>query len=84
VLDPVHFDELFEAAVEPFKDKARLAAFHQLGHHVLIVFDGIEYFHTLLSATLVLPGPNKVVPPPPRRAQDANKKDGSESRAARR
>ena len=45
-----------------------------------------EYFHTLLSATLVAPGHNRVVPLPPEfvAPQDGSEKQDCESRAARR
>jgi hypothetical protein len=47
---------------------------------------GTEYFHALLSATLVAPGHNKVVPLQPEFVvpQDGHEKQDCESRAARR
>ena len=46
----------------------------------------VEYFHTLLSATLVAPGHNRVVPLPPEfvAPQDGSEKQDCENRAARR
>jgi hypothetical protein len=48
--------------------------------------DKIEYFHTLLAATLVAPGHNRVVPLEPEFVvpQDGHDKQDCESRAARR
>ena len=48
--------------------------------------DKIEYFHTLLAATIVAPGHNRVVPLEPEFVvpQDGHDKQDCESRAARR
>jgi hypothetical protein len=48
--------------------------------------DKVEYFHTMLAATLVAPGHNRAVPLQPEfiRPQDGHDKQDCESRAARR
>ena len=47
---------------------------------------GVEYFHTLLAATIVAPGHNRAVPLEPEfvAPQDGHEKQDCESRAARR
>ena len=47
--------------------------------------DKIEYFHTMLAATLVAPGQNRVIPLAPEFIvpQDGHEKQDRESRAAR-
>ena len=97
------------AAFEVLERGGGLAAFRRLGHHVLIAFDGteyfrsaklhcpccstrkrssgkIEYFHSMVAATLVAPGHNQVVPLEPEFIvpQDGHDKQDCESRAARR
>jgi len=112
MLDPVPpecFHARFPHAVEVLEAGGGLAAFRRLGHHVLIAFDGTEYFrsaklhcprcstrkrsggtteyfHTLMAATLVAPGHNRVVPLQPEFVvpQDGHDKQDCESRAARR
>jgi hypothetical protein len=87
MLDPVEperFHGHFPRALEVLEAGGSLKAFRRLGHHVLIAFDGTEYFcsaklrcpccstrkrsggtteyfHTLVAATLVAPGHNRVV-----------------------
>jgi hypothetical protein len=87
MLDPVEpefFAPLFPHAIKVLEDGGGLSAFRRLGNHVLIAFDGTEYFrsaklhcaccstrkrsgdtneyfHTLMAATLVAPGHNRVV-----------------------
>ena len=112
MLDPVapeSFFPVFHKTFQAFEDGGGLKDFHRLREHVLIAFDGTEYFrsneiccsncstrerkggkteyfHTLLSATLVAPGHNRVVPLPPEfvAPQDGSEKQDCESRAARR
>jgi hypothetical protein len=112
MLDPVPpecFHARFPHAVEVLEAGGGLAAFRRLDHHMLIAFDGteyfrsaklhcprcstrkrsggtIEYFHTLMAATLVAPGHNRVVPLQPEFVvpQDGHDKQDCESRAARR
>ena len=112
MLDPVPpecFHARFPHAVEVLEAGGGLAAFRRLGHHVLIAFDGTEYFrsaklhcprcstrkrsggtteyfHTLMAATLVAPGHNRVVPLQPEFVvpQDGHDKQDCESRAPRR
>ena len=82
-VEPASFDALFPHAVAVLEAGGGLPAFRRLGHHVLIAFDGTEYyrstklhcsccstrkrsgggteyFHTLVAATLVAPGHNRV------------------------
>jgi hypothetical protein len=112
MLDPVEpkcFSPVFHTAFEVLEEGGGLKDFRRLGGHVLIAFDGteyfrsnaisccncstrerkggkVEYFHTLLSATLVAPGHNRVLPLPPEfvAPQDGSEKQDCESRAARR
>jgi hypothetical protein len=112
LLDPVepeHFFPVFDAARDALQQGGGLDTFRRLDGHVLIAFDGteyfgsdkiccpncssraraggkIEYFHTLMSATLVAPGHNRVVPLPPEfvAPQDGSDKQDCESRAVRR
>ena len=112
MLDPVEPDASirhFPDAVDVLEAGGGLTAFRRLGHHVLIAFDGteyfrsaklhcpncstrkrsggtIEYFHTLVAATLVAPGHNRVVPLEPEFIvpQDGHDKQDCESMAARR
>jgi hypothetical protein len=112
MLDPVPpecFHARFSHAVQVLEAGGGLTAFRRLGHHVLIAFDGteyfrsaklhcprcstrkrsggtIEYFHSLMAATLVAPGHNRVVPLQPEFVvpQDGHDKQDCESRAARR
>lgn len=97
------------AAFDLLERGGGLTAFHRLGHHVLIAFDGteyyrsaklhcpccstrkrsggkIEYFHSMVAATLVAPGHNQVVPLEPEFVvpQDGHDKQDCESMAARR
>jgi hypothetical protein len=112
MLDPIaprHFDAVFDTALAGLEESGGLAAFRRLGGHVLIAFDGTEYFrsdklscpncstraraggkteyfHSLLAATLVAPGHNRVLPLPPEfvEPQDGDEKQDCESKAARR
>ena len=112
MLDPVEpecFEPLFAHAIKVLEASDGLSAFRRLGHHVLIAFDGTEYyrseklhcarcstrkrsggtseyFHTLMAATLVAPGHNRVVPLEPEFVvpQDGHDKQDCESVAARR
>jgi len=106
---PEEFDPVFAEAVEALERGGGLTAFRRLGRHVLIAFDGTEYyrsaklhcpccstrkrsggkseyFHSLVSATLVAPGHNRVVPLEPQFVvpQDGHDKQDCESMAARR
>jgi hypothetical protein len=97
------------AAFDLLERGGGLTAFRRLGHHVLIAFDGteyyrsaklhcpccstrkrsggkIEYFHSMVAATLVAPGHNQVVPLQPEFVvpQDGHDKQDCESMAARR
>jgi hypothetical protein len=97
------------AAFDLLERGGGLTAFRRLGHHVLIAFDGteyyrsaklhcpccstrkrsggkIEYFHSMVAATLVAPGHNQVVPLEPEFVvpQDGHDKQDCESMAARR
>jgi hypothetical protein len=108
-VEPASFDALFPHAVAVLEAGGGLPAFRRLGHHVLIAFDGTEYyrstklhcsccstrkrsgggteyFHTLVAATLVAPGHNRVVPLQPEFVvpQDGHDKQDCESMAARR
>ena len=108
-VDPKSFFPVFHTAFKALEEGGGLKDFRRLGGHVLIAFDGTEYFrsdvisccncsrrerkggkaeyfHTLLSATLVAPGHNRVVPLPPEfvAPQDGSEKQDCESRAARR
>jgi hypothetical protein len=112
MLDPVppeRFYPVFAPAVEALEQGGGLPDFRRLGDHVLIAFDGTEYyrsaklhcprcstrkrsggkteyFHSLVSATLVAPGHNRVVPLEPEFIvpQDGHDKQDCESLAARR
>jgi hypothetical protein len=112
ILDPVppeRFYPVFAPAVEALEQGGGLPDFRRLGDHVLIAFDGTEYyrsaklhcprcstrkrsggkteyFHSLVSATLVAPGHNRVVPLEPEFIvpQDGHDKQDCESLAARR
>jgi hypothetical protein len=112
LLDPVepkHFLPVFDAALDALQQGGGLDTFRRLDGHVLIAFDGteyfrsneiccpncssrarsggtIEYFHSLMAATLVAPGHNRVVPLPPEfvAPQDGSDKQDCESRAVRR
>jgi hypothetical protein len=106
---PECFYPLFVAAFDALDRGGGLAAFRRLGEHVLIAFDGTEYFrstelhcpscstrkrsggkseyfHTVVAATLVAPGHNRVVPLEPEFVvpQDGHDKQDCESMAARR
>ncbi len=106
---PECFHPLLIAAFDLLERGGGLAAFRRLGHHVLIAFDGteyyrsaklhcpccstrkrsggkIEYFHSMVAATLVTPGHNQVVPLEPEFVvpQDGHDKQDCESMAARR
>lgn len=112
MLDPVrpeHFYPVFAKTMGALEQGGGLTAFRRLGRHVLIAFDGteyyrsaklhcpccstrkrsggkIEYFHTLMAATLVAPGHSRVVPLEPEFVvpQDGHDKQDCESMAARR
>jgi hypothetical protein len=112
MLDPVppeHFYPLFTPPVEVLEQGGGLTEFRRLDGHVLIAFDGTEYyrsaklhcprcstrkrsggtteyFHSLVSATLVAPGHNRVVPLQPEFIvpQDGHDKQDCETLAARR
>jgi len=112
MLDPVEpecFYAHFPRALDVLEAGGGVTAFRRLGHHVLIAFDGTEYyrstklhcaccstrkrsggateyFHTLVAATLVAPGHNRVVPLEPEFVvpQDGHDKQDCESMAARR
>ena len=108
-VDPKSFFPVFHTAFKALEEGGGLKDFRRLNGHVLIAFDGteyfrsdaiscsncstrgrkggkVEYFHTLLSATLVAPGHNRVVPLPPEfvAPQDGSEKQDCENRAARR
>lgn len=108
-VEPKCFFPVFHTAFELLEEGGGLKDFRRLGGHVLIAFDGteyfrsnaisccncsrrerkggkVEYFHTLLSATVVAPGHNRVLPLPPEfvAPQDGSEKQDCESRAARR
>jgi len=112
MLDPVRpqgFYPAFADALGALQRGGGLTALHRLGDHVLIAFDGTEYyrsaklhcpccstrkrsggnteyFHSLVAATLVAPGHNRVVPLEPEFVvpQDGHDKQDCESMAARR
>ena len=109
LVDPKSFFPVFHTAFKALEEGGGLKDFRRLNGHVLIAFDGteyfrsdaiscsncstrerkggkVEYFHTLLSATLVAPGHNRVVPLPPEfvAPQDGSEKQDCENRAARR
>jgi hypothetical protein len=106
---PECFHPPLRAAFATLERGGGLAAFRRLGQHVLIAFDGteyfrsaklhcsccstrkrgndkVEYFHSMLAATLVAPGHNQVVPLEPEFVvpQDGHDKQDCESKAARR
>jgi hypothetical protein len=106
---PECFHPPLRAAFATLERGGGLAAFRRLGQHVLIAFDGteyfrsaklhcsccstrkrgndkVEYFHSMLAATLVAPGHNQVVPLEPEfvAPQDGHDKQDCESKAARR
>src|SRR3954452_17945375 len=112
LLDPVspdHFHPVFAEVVAELERSGGLAAFRQLGDHVLIALDGTEYhvsskvhcqhcstrkrgqdkierFHAWVSASVVAPDHNRVVPLEPEFIvpQDGHEKQDCESRAVRR
>jgi hypothetical protein len=112
MLDPVRpqcFHPVFADVIAALQRGGGLTAFRRLAGHVLIAFDGteyyrsaklhcphcstrqrsggsIEYFHSLVAATLVAPGHNRVVPLQPEFVvpQDGHDKQDCESMAARR
>lgn len=111
--DPALLHPVFGAVRAEMEQSGGLSAFRRPGNHVLITFDGsqyfssydiscphcstrqhgkdkgkakTEYFHTMLAATLVAPGHNKVLPLEPEfiKPQDGAEKQDCESRAAQR
>ncbi len=107
-VDPGHFHPLFADTLVQLRRSGGLKPFRRLDGHVLIAFDGteyfgskklhcgicstrrrgdnIEYFHTLLAATLVAPGHNRVLPLAPEFVvpQDGHDKQDCETMAVRR
>ena len=108
-VDPKSFFPVFHTAFKALEEGGGLKDFRRLNGHVLIAFDGteyyrsaklhcpccstrkrsggkIEYFHSMVAATLVAPGHNQVVPLQPEFVvpQDGHDKQDCESMAARR
>ena len=108
-VEPSSLDGLFDEALAAVERAGALPSLMGLGEHMLIAFDGtqyfcsnklscqncstrkrangaVEYFHTLLAASIVTPGHNRALPLPPQfvRPQDGHDKQDCESRAARR
>lgn len=108
-VEPSSLCGLFDEALAAVERAGALASLRSLGDHMLIAFDGtqyfcsnklscqncstrkrangaIEYFHTLLAASIVTPGQNRALPLAPQfvQPQDGHDKQDCESRAARR
>ena len=45
-IEPCHFDAMFDAALAALEASGGLGVFRRLGGHVLIAFDGTEYFRS--------------------------------------
>jgi hypothetical protein len=108
-VEPSSLYGLFDDTLAAVEQADALSSLRGLNGHVLIAFDGtqyfcsnklscphcstrkranggVEYFHTLLAASIVTPGHNRALPLAPEfvQPQDGHDKQDCESRAARR